>query len=265
MSFLPYRQKNKEVPMAYFNFENSKVYYKVEGHGAPLLLLHGNSVSSKIFSQIIKKYVRYFQVILLDFPGHGKSDRLAKFETDFWFYNSKVTYALINELKLNEVSVIGTSGGALVAINLALEHPDKIKYLVADSFEGEYPLMSYINSIETDRKRDKKKILAKLFWFYCHGFQWEKIVDLDTKVNIEFSKTGKSFFHKSISKLKVPTLLTGSMRDEYCNRLDEIYKELQEKNNKLEIHLFEDGNHPAMLSNRDKFLNLIRERMKNAL
>lgn len=169
---------------------------------------------------------------------------------------------MINELKLDKVSVIGTSGGALVAINLALEHPDKIKCLVADSFEGEYPLPSYVNSIETDRKRDKKKILAKLIWFYCHGFDWKKIVDLDTLVNIEFSKTGKSFFHKSISELGVPTLLTGSMKDEYCNHLDKIYGELKEKSSKLEIHVFIEGNHPAILSNKKEFLEIIKRKIK---
>ena len=251
--------------MAYFNFENRKVYYKIKGYGMPLLLLHGNTVSSKMFNPIIKKYAQEFQVILFDFPGHGKSNRLTEFEIDFWFYNSKVAYALINELKLENTSVIGTSGGALVAINLALEHPEKVRYLVADSFEGEYPLSSYINSIENDRERDKKKILAKLIWYYCHGADWKKIIDLDTKVNIEFSKTGKSFFHKSISELNVPTLLTGSMEDEYCDHLDKIYSTLQEKNKNLEIHLFEKGKHPAIISSRDKFLNLIKGKVKNAL
>jgi len=250
--------------MAYFLFEDRKVFYTTEGHGAPLLLLHGNTASSRMFSPIIKKYSRAFNVILLDFPGHGKSDRLVQFDTDFWFYNSKVAIALINELKLDNVIVVGTSGGALVAINLALEHPGKIKYLVADSFEGEYPLPSYINSIESDREKDKKKIMAGLFWYYCHGSDWKKIVDQDTNVLVEFSKTDKSFFHKPISELSVPALLTGSKKDEYCDHLEKIYLGLQEKNKNLEIHLFEQGNHPAIISNKDSFFNLIIEWMKTA-
>ena len=130
MLFLLQHQKFEEIQMPYFNFENKKVYYKRVGHGAPLLLLHGNTVSSKMFTWIAKKYAKEFQVILIDFPGHGKSERLEKFETDFWYYNSEVTYALIQELNLDTVSVIGTSGGALVAINLALEHSGKInRYL----------------------------------------------------------------------------------------------------------------------------------------
>lgn len=247
--------------MPYFNFENKNVFYKIIGEGKPLLLLHGNTVSSKMFKPIRKKYAKQYRVILVDFPGHGKSDRVEKFDTDFWHYNSRVTYALIQHLQLEKVTVVGTSGGALIAINLALEHPETIKYLVADSFEGEYPLSSYINSIEADRERDKKKLLAKLIWWYCHGRDWKNIVDLDTLVNIEFAKTGKSFFHKSIAELKVPTLLTGSLKDEYCDHLDKIYDELQRKNNKLEVHLFEDGNHPAILSNKDEFLEILKSRV----
>lgn len=249
--------------MAFFNFENRKVYYRIVGHGSPLFLLHGNTASSKMFSQIIKKYSKEFQVILIDFPGHGKSEKVEKFETDFWYYNATATYALIEHLKLDQVSVVGSSGGALVAINLAMEHPERINYLIADSFEGEYPLPSYINSLEADREKDKRKFLAKLFWFYCHGFDWKKVVDLDTEVLIEFSKTGKSFFHQSISELKVPTLLTGSMKDEYCDHLDQIYGDLKRKNNGLEIHLFEEGNHPAMLSNKDEFFELIRDKINH--
>ena len=243
--------------MPYFEYKKKKVFYKIKGRGEPLLLLHGNTLSSKMFSTLTGKYSKKFQIILLDFPGHGKSERIDKFETDFWFFNAEVAFALIEELKLEKVSVIGTSGGALAAINLGLEHPEKIKFLVADSFEGEYLLNSYIDSIKSDRERDKKKFLAKLIWWYCHGTDWKKIVDLDTQVNIEFYETENSFFHKSISELAVPTLLTGSMEDEYCDHLDRIYEDLKRKNDKLEIHLFRKGNHPAMLSNKNEFFELI--------
>ncbi|MBI9063736.1 MAG: alpha/beta hydrolase [Marinilabiliaceae bacterium] len=247
--------------MAYFEFDNKKVYYNIKGEGEPLLLLHGNTVSSRMFGALINIYAKEFQVIRVDFPGHGKSDRLEQFDTDFWFYNSNVTYALIEELQLDKVSVVGTSGGALVAINLSLEHPEKVKYLIADSFEGEYPLPSYIESLESDREKDKRKLLAKLIWWYCHGLDWKKIVDLDTIVNVEFSETGKSFFHKSISELKVPTLLTGSLEDEYCDHFDKIYADLKKKNDSLEIHLFEKGNHPAMISNKREFYKIIKQRI----
>ncbi len=244
--------------MSYFKYNGKKVFYKVVGQGQPLMLLHGNTASSKMFKPVLNNYRNKFQVILIDFPGHGKSDRVEQFETDFWYFNSQVTYALLEFLKLNNIPVIGSSGGALVGINLALEHPEKVKFLVADSFEGEFPFASYINSLQDDRKRDKKKLMAKLFWFYCHGFGWKKVVDLDTSMNLKFAKTGNTFFHKPISNLRVPTLLTGSKMDEYCTHLYEIYADLMMQNKDLEIHMFEKGNHPAMLSNKVEFFKLIK-------
>jgi len=243
--------------MAYFTFKNQRIFYNIKGNGQPILLIHGNSVSSRMFDSILKLYSQNHQVITFDFPGHGKSDGINKFETDFWFYNALVANALLEELSLGKVAVIGTSGGALVGINLALEYPEKVKYLVADSFEGEYPLKSYISSLKDEREQGKKDSDTQAFWQYCHGDDWEKVVDLDTEMLLCFSKLNHSFFHQSIANLKVPTLLTGSKKDEFCDYLEDIYLKMKEKNNMLEIHLFEEGFHPAMLSNAEKFFELV--------
>lgn len=89
--------------------------------------------------------------------------------------------------------MIATSGGALVALNLGLEYPEKIN--LAYNFEDEYPLPSYINPIKADGERDKRKLLAKLYWFYCHGFGWKKqltqiltLILSSTKQENHFSK-----------------------------------------------------------------------------
>lgn len=249
--------------MPYFEFEGLNVFYKITGRGKPLILLHGNTASSKMFSSIVRSFSKHFQIIVPDFPGHGKSQRVERFELDFWQYNARVVLGLINQLGIERIPVIGASGGALVAINLGLEYPDRIEYIIADSFEGEYPLPSYIRSIESDRDTDKKKLMAILFWFYCHGSDWRRIIDLDTKLNIEFAQTGKSFFKKPISELKVPAILTGSKEDEYCNHLDDIYNDLAGKNNALQIKLFEKGDHPALISNKKAFLELAIAKFKS--
>ena len=69
--------------MAYFYYADKKIYYEEIGRGIPLLLLHGNSVSSKMFQGIIDLYKEDYKVILIDFLGHGRSDRLEQFPTDF--------------------------------------------------------------------------------------------------------------------------------------------------------------------------------------
>ncbi|PWE01430.1 alpha/beta fold hydrolase [Marinilabilia rubra] len=244
--------------MPYFPFENKNIFYNISGEGQPLLLLHGNTASSVMFESLIDKYSQDFQVIVIDFPGHGQSDRLERFEVDFWNYNAKACKQLLDFLALDKVSVIGASGGALVGINLALEYPERIQYLVADSFEGEILLNSYLNSLPNNREQGKNNDYAKSFWFNNHGDDWERIVDLDTEMLLNFSRLNKSFFNKPISALTVPTLITGSKQDEFCDHLDVIYSDLKKKNDMLEIHLFDKGNHPAMLSNANEFYQIVK-------
>lgn len=247
--------------MAFFTFENRQVFYKEVGKGEPVLLLAGNTASSKMFTPVIGKYSKRYKLVLIDFPGHGRSTRLEKFETDFWYYNSEVCYRLLDVLQIKKISVIGTSGGALVAINLCLEHPERISYLIADSFEGEFPLGSYMDSLEKDRENGKKNLFAKMFWFYNHGRDWEKVVDQDTEMMKAFYQQKRSFFHKPVSELVVPALLTGSKQDEYCDSLDKIYEGLKQKNARLEIQMFERGKHPAMLSNKNTFYELVKSKI----
>jgi pimeloyl-ACP methyl ester carboxylesterase len=211
-----------------------------------------------MFIQNTKQFKKEFQIILVDFPGHGKSQRVEKFETDFWYYNAQVCLNLIQHLGINRLSLIGSSGGALVALNMALESPSLFDKVIADSFEGEYPLDTYIQSLEADRNRDKKKIILKLFWFFCHGWNWRKVVEQDTQMLLKFSKLKKSFFNKPISNLQTPTLLTGSREDEFCSKLEEIYKKLQDKNPLFQIHMFNKGGHPAMMSSKDEFFKTVK-------
>ena len=73
---------------------------------------------------------------MIDFLGNGKSDRVNKFPADLWISQAQQVIALIEHLGLEKVNLLGTSGGAWVAVNTALERPDLIAKVVADSFDG---------------------------------------------------------------------------------------------------------------------------------
>lgn len=110
------------------------------GTGFPTIFLHGNTASSKMFANITPLFSSNFHVVLLDFAGNGYSDRLGCFPTDLWYEEALQVIRLIEVKNYKKVNLIGTSGGALVAINVALERPDLINKIVADSFEGEFEL-----------------------------------------------------------------------------------------------------------------------------
>lgn len=70
--------------MSYFIYQSKKIYYTEIGNGKPVVFLHGNTASSKMFEPLLPLYEDYFKVILVDFLGHGRSDRLQEFPADLW-------------------------------------------------------------------------------------------------------------------------------------------------------------------------------------
>lgn len=247
--------------MDYFIFNDNHVYYKEFGTGTPLLFLHGNTASSNMFTEIAEKYRKNFKVILIDFLGHGKSDRLKEFPTDLWFNEAEQVIAFLREKQYTNVNIIGSSGGALVAINVALEAPDLVNKVIADSFEGEKPQKTFTENIKEDREYSKHDENAKMFYVYMHGSDWEQVVDNDTDAISRHAKEIGVFFHKPLQLLKADILLTGSKRDEFISALspdyfEEVYGKLIEKIGHGKIHLFNTGGHPAMLTNSEEFYQL---------
>lgn len=250
--------------MAYFNYQSHKIYYEEIGTGTPLLMLHGNTASSVMFSEIAEKYKENFKVILIDFSGHGKSDRLAEFPADLWFDEAQQVITFLKEKAYRNVNIIGSSGGALVAINVALEAPELISKAIADSFEGEIPLKEFTKNVVADRELSKHNENAKMFYQYMQGYDWEKVVDNDTLAIVRHEKEIGKFFHKDLSDFKPDILMTGSKQDEFVSSIsptyfEKIYGEMLFKIGHGTMHLFETGGHPAMLSNQEEFVTISKE------
>ena len=116
------------VEMSYFRYEDKQIYYEESGEGSPLILLHGNTSCGKMFDPIVPVFAAKYRVIVPDFLGNGRSERIEKWPSDLWFDWTKQVKALCNNLGLKKVKLIGSSGGALAAINVALEYPELIAF-----------------------------------------------------------------------------------------------------------------------------------------
>jgi len=253
--------------MPYFNYTGKNIYYNESGDGEPLLLLHGNTASSKMFDDVISLYEKHFKVIVIDFLGHGKSDRLESFPVDLWFYEAMQVIEFIKQSGYGKVNIIGSSGGAIVALNVTMESPESVKRVIADSFEGEIPLGDFVESIAEERESSKHEPDTSSFYEHNHGYDWESVVDNDTQALYKHYKTIGRFYHKELSELKVPILLTGSKADEFIPSgfFEKTYGDMLNKIPEATIHLFDNGGHPAMLSNSEKFSELAFDFFTNKL
>jgi len=240
--------------MAYFLYNDKKINYTDNGQGEPLIIIHGNSVSSRMHQKVGKECQKYCRVISIDLPGHGKSERIAEWATDFWYEHSKSVHALIQHLNLENVILLGYSGGAQISLNIVLEHPQYIRGVIADSFEGEKSDSSYAEGIFADREKAKKNIIARIFWYSMHGKDWEDVVDSDSKVIYEHHKKYGSFFHKDLSEIDVPVLLTASKKDEYIEDIDAVFQPMQSKIKYCRTIIYDEGKHPASLTVGKKYI-----------
>lgn len=234
--------------MSYFNYQSKKIYYKESGSGKPVVFLHGNTASSKMFDLILPLYEDKFRVILMDFLGHGRSDRLEAFPADLWMEEARQTIALLEYLHLGKVSLVGTSGGAWAAVNAALERPDLADKVVADSFDGRTLADDFAENLLKERAEAKKDEMGTAFYQWCQGEDWERVVDMDTKALVQCAEDKLPLFAKPLSTLKIPLLLMGSKGDDMCRSdFQDEYLVIAKETN-AEICIFPEGLHPAILS-----------------
>ncbi len=250
--------------MSFFTYNGRNVWYTEAGSGRPLLLLHGNTASSNMFGGVAERFAAGHKVVLIDFLGHGRSGRPDRFPADLWYDEAMQVIALLRERRYESADVIGSSGGALVALNAALEAPELIGKVIADSFEGDRALTVFTENIAKDRALSKQDPGAVMFYKAMHGEDWESVVDNDTDAVVRHSREIGVFFHKPLRALKAEVLLTGSLEDEFVSALGpdfflKTYGDMLSGIGHGSMHLFMHGGHPAMLSNQEEFVRLAEQ------
>ncbi|HBF5910473.1 TPA: alpha/beta hydrolase, partial [Clostridioides difficile] len=144
------------------------------------------------------------------------------------------------------------------------ERPDLVNKVIADSFEGEVPLESFVQNVKIEREASKQDDGAKAFYIYNQGENWEKVVDNDTEAIFEHYKTIGKFFHKPLETMQPEVLLTGSREDEFVSLIsndffENTFSSLLEKIKNGKMYLFDKGGHPAILSNGLDFSNVAKK------
>ena len=246
--------------MAYFDYNGKKIYYQELGSGTPCVFLHGNTASSKMFEFLLPLYRDDMKIILIDFLGNGKSDRLASFPEEMWIDQGHQIVELCRNLNCGKVNLIGTSGGAYAAINAALEMPELFRKVVADSFDGSTLPAGFGDGIIRERQAAKKDEQARGFYEWCQGDDWEMVVDLDTEALVNYEKKHVRIFRAPIETIQVPLMITVSREDEMlANDMEAECRRLHEANPDISYHVFDTGGHPLITTRAEEIAGIVRE------
>lgn len=100
------------------------------GQGAPVLLVHGGLANSDYWGDQVRALVAaHYKVIVMDSRGHGRSSRNAQ-PYGYDLMASDVI-ALLDYLKIPKVALIGWSDGAIIGLDIAMHHPERLTKLFA--------------------------------------------------------------------------------------------------------------------------------------
>ena len=119
-----------------------KVNYMRAGRGEPLLLIHGIGHSARAWDRVMPALAEDFDVIALDMPGCGRSD---KPNTDYSLgpQAAAVRYFL-DALEIREATIVGHSLGGGVAMTFSYLYPERVSRLALISSAGLGKEMSVI-------------------------------------------------------------------------------------------------------------------------
>lgn len=108
-----------------------EIYYEERGQGEPLVLIMGLGATTLGWASQIPTLSREYRVVAFDNRGAGRSDKPAIRYTIPMFADD--TAGLMDTLGIASAHVYGQSMGGLIAQELALRHPRRVRTLVLGS------------------------------------------------------------------------------------------------------------------------------------
>ena len=114
-----------QTTTGYLETNGGRIYYEVAGAGTPLLLLHAGICDCRMWDEQWAAFAAHHRVIRLDLRGFGHTTT-----EDVSFSNRQDLLDLLDHLGLERASVVGVSRGGQIAIDFALDYPERIAALI---------------------------------------------------------------------------------------------------------------------------------------
>ena len=107
----------------------ANIWYATFGAGEPILMLHGGLANADYWGLQVRSLARRYRVIVMDSRGHGRSSHDDK---PFGYQlMADDALGLLDRLGVSRVSLVGWSDGAIIGLDIAMRHPERLNRLFA--------------------------------------------------------------------------------------------------------------------------------------
>lgn len=255
----------------------AKLYYERMGTGPTLLFLHGFHCSLEFFKRNVNTLANDYQVVAIDFRGHGKSSKeLAGHTIDQY---ARDVRKVIEELSLHNVHMIAWSMAGPVALSYWTQFQAEHR-LETISFIDISPapmsserwnthnlrdhnteqMMRTIDEMEKDRKRYLNKFMLGMF---LHDYsitsvqkKWiiEELLKTPTSIaQVIYTDNATLDQENVLSQINIPTLVCGANSRKRIESDYDMNKYIAKQLPNSELHLFEDAGHMLFYEQPKKF------------
>lgn len=212
-----------------------KIHYEMFGKGKPIILLNPNSANTNCMKFIAHKLAKQYLVYQFDRRGCGKSEKNCVLSYE---ESAEDVYEFIQNLNLEKPYVLGSSGGATVAMHLGIRYPESISKMVlcsgvARSNRIQFP--SYV------------KLLSQLPWY-----PGKKSVDRF----FTLVRNAEKLEPQELRKIQVPTLVVNGGNKDIVPKEEAKY--LAECIPDSQLLILEKENHFSYVMNM-KWYDTLRE------
>ncbi len=237
--------------MPHFTNDRRRLHFREHGEGPLLLVLTGNTSSSAHHGAELEHFGHTYRAVCLDYWGTGLSDRAAEWPLDWWDVAVADTAALIRHLSGEPAVLVGQSGGAMVALRLAIRQPGMVRAVVADSEVERFPAAWFRRTVDR-RARPGRRTCS--FWQEAHGDDWRQVVAADTRLLEGLAALGgMDLFGGRLPEVRCPVLLTASLADDVLPDVATQVLGMARQIPECHLYLSPAGGHPLMWSRPEAF------------
>jgi len=204
------------------------LHHRDEGTGPVILLLHGVGLSHAMWNGVIPALTSEFRVIAPDLRGHGRTPDPPGSHYSFPELEGDILN-LLAEKSVDSAYLVGFSGGALLALRLALDHGARVRGLVMIS--GAAYTDRHTRSVEQRWQETYAKegpdafglrLLKDLYypdWIEAHldyaDVVREQVKRMDIGPATRWANSMAKFDEQArIASLRIPTLIIQAMDDQ---------------------------------------------------
>jgi pimeloyl-ACP methyl ester carboxylesterase len=201
----------KAVQSGFAPVNGIKIWYATFGRGEAVVMLHGGLANSNYWGHQVRALQTHYRLIVMDSRGHGRSSR----NEQAYGYDLMASdvLALMDHLKIEKAAIVGWSDGAIIGLDIAMHHPERVTKLFAFAANSDPSGVADIAKSDVfnayvARAGEEYKRLSPT------PGEYKAFVDQITKM----WETQPNWTDADLAKIKVPTWIVDADHDEAIKR-----------------------------------------------